>query len=68
MPASRQDKRFSVLEEAHFSLHLALTLSLSCERERHLDAEFLTVLIELESTNYRFNSVCGCSGVAREPE
>ncbi len=55
-------------QEAHFSLRLALTPSLSCERERHLDAELLTALIELESTNHRCNSVCGCPRVTREPE
>ncbi len=35
----------------HFSLRLALTPILSCERERHLDAKLLTALIELESIN-----------------
>ncbi len=61
MPASRSnltprpDKWSSVLEEAHFSLRLALTPTLSCEQERHLDAELLTALIELESTNRNSN-------------
>ncbi len=66
-PTPRLDKWFSGMETAHFSLHLVLTPTLSCERERHLDVEPPSALNELKSTNRRCSWVCGCPGVAEEP-
>ncbi len=67
-PTPRPDKWSSVMEKAHFSWRLVLTPTLSYERERHLDVEPPSALIELKSTNRRCNWVCGCPGVAEEPE
>ncbi len=67
-PTPHLDKWSSVMEKAHFSWHLDLTPTISFEREWHLDVEPPSALNELKSTNCRCNWVCGCPGVAEEPE
>ncbi len=54
----RQEKWSSVVEKADSFWCLAITPTLSCGQERHLNAELLTDVTELESTNHRFSSLC----------
>ncbi len=54
----RQEKWSSVVEKAHSFWRLAVTPTLSCGQERHLDAELLPDATELESTNCRCSSLC----------
>ncbi len=54
----RQEKWSSVVEKANSFWCLAITPTLSCGQEWHLDAELLTDATELESTNHRCSSLC----------
>ncbi len=57
-PMPCQEKWSSVVEKAHSFWRLAVTPSLSCGQERHLDAKLPTDATELESTNRRCSSLC----------
>ncbi len=54
----RQEKWSSVVEKAHSFWRLAVTPTLSCGQERHLDAELPPDATELESTNRQCSSLC----------
>ncbi len=57
-PMPRQEKWSSVVEKAHSFWRLAITPTLSCGQERHLDAELPTDATELESPNRQCSSLC----------
>ncbi len=67
-PMPRLEKWSSLVEKSHFFWHLAITPTLSCGPERHLDAELPTDATELESTNRRCSSLCEYSEDAEAPE
>ncbi len=54
-PALLPDKWSSVMEKAQFTWCLDLTPTLPYGRERHLDVEPPSALIELESTNRQYS-------------
>ncbi len=55
-PMPRQENWSSVVEKTHSFWRLAVTPTLSCGQERHLDAELPTDATELESTKRRCSS------------
>ncbi len=67
-PLPRLEKWSSVVGKAHSFWRLAVTATLSCGQERHLDAELPTDATELESTNRRCSSLCENSEDTEAPE
>ncbi len=57
-PMPRQEKWSSVVGESTLFWRLAITPTLSCGQERHLDAELPTDATELESPNRQCSSLC----------
>ncbi len=67
-PLPRLEKWSSVVGKAHSFWRLAVTATLSCGQEQHLDAELPTDATELESTNRRCSSLCENSEDPEAPE
>lgn len=67
-PILRLDRWFSELEKVHSSWHSVSNPAPPYGRERHLDVEPPSALIELESTNRRYNLECGCPAYGGIPE
>ncbi len=66
--AMPNEKWSSVMEKAHSFWRLAVTPTLSCGQEWHLDAKLPTDATELESTNSRCSSLGEYSEDAEAPE
>ncbi len=66
-PMPRQEKWSSVVEKAHSFWRFAVTPTLSCGQERHLNAKLQTDASELESINRQCSSLCEYSEDEEEP-